>query len=171
MARRVRTREGSQQYESFAAIGGVSVGRAARGRGVFGQVAGPPQVPTGYGAVGRPALAAPEDLVGFGQVGGFDGARFGDALKGEREAFAHAVVGYGQHIGAAQAEDEQHLHGPGADAANFGKAFDDVGVAHLADSGAGGHGAVEGARGKVAQGLDLVAGDAGGAERVVGRVE
>jgi hypothetical protein len=33
------------------------------------------------------------------------------------------------------------------------------------------HGAVEGARGQVAQRLDLVAGDAGGAQRLVGSVE
>ena len=49
--------------------------------------------------------------------------------------------------------------------------FDDVGVGHLADGGVGGDGAVESAGGEVAQGLDLVAGDAGGAERLVGRVE
>ena len=34
-----------------------------------------------------------------------------------------------------------------------------------------GHGAVEGAGGQVAQRLDLVAGDAGGAQELVGRVE
>ena len=101
---------------------------------------------------GRPALAAAEDHVGLGQVGGFNGARFGQALEGERVAFAHAVVGHGQHVGPAHAEDEQHLHGPGADAAHLGEAFDDVGVGHFADGGVRGDGAVEGAGGEVLAG-------------------
>ena len=109
--------------------------------------------------------------VGLGQIVGRERAGFGHALEGERKALAHAVVGDRQHIGPAQAEDEQHLDGPGADAAHFGEALDDVGVGHFADGGVGGHGAVEGAGGQVAEGLDLVAGDAGGAQRLVGRVE
>ncbi len=59
----------------------------------------------------------------------------------------------------------------GADAAHFGEALDDVGVGHFANGGVRGHGAVEGAGGQVAQRLDLVAGDAGGAQGLVGRVE
>jgi hypothetical protein len=59
----------------------------------------------------------------------------------------------------------------GADAADGGETLDDFGVRHFADGCVGGHGAIESAGGQVAQGFDLIAGDAGGAERLVGRVE
>ena len=52
-----------------------------------------------------------------------------------------------------------------------GEVLDDVGVGHFADGGVGGDGAVEGAGGEVAECLDFVAGDAGGAEGLVGGVE
>ena len=91
--------------------------------------------------------------------------------KGEGEAFADAVVVGGQDVWAAEAEHEEHLHGPFADAADLGEVLDDVGVRHAADAGEGGDGAVEGFGGEVADGEGLVVGEAGGAELLVGGVE
>ena len=45
--------------------------------------------------------------------------------EGDREALADAVVVRRQHVRAAEAEDQQHLHGPAADAAHRGEALDD----------------------------------------------
>ena len=107
---------------------------------------------------------------GLGQVGGFKGAGFGEALEGERKALADAVVGDGR-TSAAHAEDEEHFDGPGADAADLGEVLDDFGVGHFSDGGVGGDGSVEDLGGEVAEGFDLVAGDAGGAEGLIGGVE
>ena len=42
-----------------------------------------------------------------------------ELAEGEGEAFADAVVAGGEDVGAAEAEDEQHLDGPAADAADL----------------------------------------------------
>ena len=99
------------------------------------------------------------------------GLDFGQAEKGEGEAFADAVVGDGEDVGAAEAEDEQHLDGPDADAADLGEAGDDFFVGHTTDGGEGGDGAVEGLRGEVAEGFGFGGGEAAGAEPVVGGLE
>ena len=49
--------------------------------------------------------------------------------------------------------------------------FDDGGVGHFADCGVGGDGSVEGAGGKVAESLQLVARESGGAEGLVGSIQ
>ena len=108
---------------------------------------------------------------GLGRSSAAKGAGFGQTLEGERKALADAVVGDREDVGAAHAEDEEHFDGPGADAADLGKVLDDFGVGHFADGCVSGDGAVECAGGKIAESLDLVAGDAGGAERLIGRVE
>ncbi len=109
--------------------------------------------------------------VGFGEVGGGDLAGGFELAEGEGEAFADAVVVGGEDVGSAEAEDEKHLHGPLADAADLREVRDDVGVGHAADAGEGGDGAVEGFGGEVADGEGLVVGQAGGAELLVGGVE
>jgi len=70
---------------------------------------GAPHVPTGDGAIGAPALAE------CGQL-----ARLGNFFLavGNGESLLHAVVVDGQDVGAAEAEDEEHLDGPRADAAH-----------------------------------------------------
>ena len=61
------------------------------------------------------------------------------------------------------------VHGPMP--RTCGEPLDDFRVGHFADGRVGGHGAVQRAGGQVAQRLDLVAGDAGGAQRLVRRIE
>ncbi len=78
--------------------------------GVFpGVVHGAPHIPTGDGAIGTPAFAE------FGKL-----ARFGNRFFaiGEGETFLHAVIMNRQHVRASQTENQEHLDGPGADAAN-----------------------------------------------------
>ncbi len=133
-----------------------------------GEIAGAPHVPGCHGSIGSPFSGAAEHDVGFGQVGSLDGPGFWELHEGEGVAFANAVVGYGEDVGPAEAEDEQHFDGPRADAADFGEAFDDVGIGHFQNGLMRGHGAIDGFGGEVAHGLDLVAGNAGGAQRVVG---
>jgi len=79
-------------------------------------VAGAPHVPTGDGAVRAPAFSEFEELFGLGHV---------FFAVGERPAFFYAEVMDGQDVRAAQAENQKHFNGPGADAANAGEAFDE----------------------------------------------
>ena len=118
-----------------------------------------------------PAFGSGPDDVGFGEIGGGDFAGGLEAEEGEGEAFADAVIVDGEDIGSAEAEEEHHLDGPCADAANLGEVGDDVFVGHAADAGEGRDGAVEGFCGEVAEGEGFVVGEAGGAELVVGAVE
>ena len=136
-----------------------------------GEVAGAPEVPAGDGAPGLPFFCAAVHDVGFGEVHGGDFVGGFEFAEGEGEAFADAVVVDGEDVGAAEAEDEEHLDGPAADAADLGEVLDDGFVGHTADAGEGGDGAVEGLGGEVAEGEGLVVGEAGGAELLVGAVE
>ncbi len=109
--------------------------------------------------------------VGFGKVhrgdfvGGFEFA------EGEGEAFADAVVVDGQHVGAAEAEDEQHFYCPAADAADLCEVLDDGFVGHALNLFEGGDGAVDGLCGEIAEGEHFVFREAGGAELLVRAVE
>jgi len=85
-------------------------------------------------------------------------------LEGEGEAFADAVVAGGEDVGAAEAEDQEHLDGPLSDSADLCEVVDDDVVGHLPNTGEGGDSAVEGFGGEVAEGEGLVGGEAGGAE-------
>ena len=136
-----------------------------------GEVAGAPQIPAGDGAPGFPFFCAALHDVGFGEEVGGDLGGGLEALEGEGEAFADAVVAGGKDVGAAETEDEEHLDGPLADAADLGEVVDDGLVGHAADAGEGGDGAVEGFGGEVAEGEGLVGGEAGGAELLGGDVE
>ena len=55
--------------------------------------------------------------------------------KRQRVPLAHAVVRHRQHVRPPQAEDQQHLHRPGADAAHLGEPLHDIRVRHLHDGG------------------------------------
>ena len=105
------------------------------------------------------------EKVGGDLGGGLEG------LEGEGEAFADAVVGGGEDVGTAEAEDEEHLNGPAADAADLGEVVDDGLVGHAADAGERGDGAVERFGGEVAEREGFVGGEAGGAELRCGTVE
>src|SRR5260370_33961941 len=76
-----------------------------------------PHVPTGDGAVGAPTLAKGEKLLGFGHV---------LLAVGDGPTFSHAEVVDGKDVRAAQAEDQEHLDGPGADAADGAEPFDEL---------------------------------------------
>jgi len=110
-------------------------------------------------------------LVGFGEVHGGDFVGGFEFAEGEGEAFADSIVGDGQDVGAAEAEDEEHLNGPAADSADLREVFDDVFVGHAADTNECGDGSVDGFGGEVTEGEHLVFGEAGGAELLVGGVE
>ena len=135
------------------------------------EVAGPPEIPTGDGAPGRPLFAATLHVGGFGEEIGGDFDCGLEALEGKGEAFADAVVAGGEDVGAAEAEDEEHFDGPFADAPNLGEVVNDGLVIHATNAGEGGDGAVEGFGGEVAEGEGLVGGEAGGAEFLGGGVE
>jgi len=135
------------------------------------EVAGPPEIPTGDGAPGRPLFCAAFHIGGFGEEIGGDFDCGLEALEGKGEAFADAVVAGGEDVGAAEAEDEEHFDGPFADAPNLGEVVNDGLVIHATNAGEGGDGAVEGFGGEVAEGEGLVGGEAGGAEFLGGGVE
>ena len=79
--------------------------------GVAGAVAGAPHVPAGDGAIGAPAFAEREEFFGFGHV---------LFAVGDGPAFFYAEVVDGENVGAAEAENQKHFDGPGADAADGG---------------------------------------------------
>src|SRR5215469_14438074 len=136
-----------------------------------GQVAGAPHVPACYGAPGFPAFAAFVHLVWFGEVHGGDFVGGLELAEGEGEAFADSVVGDGEDVGAAEAEDEEHLDGPATDSADLREVLDDGVVGHAADAGERGYGAVDSFGSEIAEGEHLVLGEAGLTELLVGRVE
>jgi len=79
-------------------------------------VAGAPHIPGGDGAVGTPAFAECQEFLWFGLM---------FFAVGDGPAFLHAEVVDGENIGAAEAEHQEHFHGPGADAADGGQALDE----------------------------------------------
>jgi hypothetical protein len=120
---------------------------------------------------GLPAFGTGAHDVGFGEIGWGDFVGGFEAEEGEGEAFADAVVVYGEDVGAAEPEDEEHLYCPTANAADLSEVFDDGFVGHATDAREGGYGAIEGFGGEVAEGEGFVVGEAGGAELLVGAVE
>src|SRR6516225_1018924 len=73
---------------------------------------GSPHVPACDGAVGPPALAEFQEFLWFGHM--FLAVRHRPALLDPE------VVNW-ENVGASQAEDQEHLYGPGADAADRNK--------------------------------------------------
>ena len=155
MLRGVPLWEWRRWADNFLRASVVGVARVWSGFDRFGEVAGSPEVPAGDCAPGCHFFARVND-VGFGEVHGGDFVGGFELAEGEGEAFADAVVGDGQDVGAAEAEDEEHFHGPFADAADLGEVLDDGFVGHAADGFEIGDGAVEGFGGEVAEGEGLV---------------
>ncbi len=141
---------------------------ASGGRSGFGEVACAPEIPTGDGAVRGPFFGAALHDSGFGEIGSFNCAGFGEAEESEREAFADAVIGDGKNVGAAETEDEEHLDGQATNAANGGESSDDFSVGHFLESGILLHGAVEDALGEIFHGAGFVGGDTAAAQEFVG---
>ncbi len=139
--------------------------------GFVGEVAGAVHIPACDRAPGLPASGAFADDVGFGQKRGGDLLCWLEALEGEGEAFADAVVIDGQHVGSTEAEDEHHLDGPLTDAADLGEMLDDGVVRHAADAGEGRDGTVERLGSEIADGEGLGVREAGDAKLLVRRVE
>src|SRR6185503_6902982 len=93
-------------------------------------LARPPEVPGRHRPERTPALAAAEHLAGCGQ---------GLLAEDPGEALPHAEVIGGQHVRAAQAEDEEHLHRPPADPADGIQPADDLLIRKRADLAQGRH--------------------------------
>ncbi len=123
--------------------------------GVAGAVAGAPHVPGSDGAVGTPAFAESQEFFGFGLV---------LFAVGDGPAFLHAEVVDGENIGATEAEDQKHFHGPGADAADGGQAFDEFLVGEFLRVIECGDDAFNSLFGEVFHGHCLCAGEAGFAQ-------
>ena len=79
-------------------------------------MAGAPHVPARDGAVGAPAFAESEEFFGLGLV---------FFAVGDGPAFLYAEVVDGENVGAAEAENQKHFNGPGADAADGSQALDE----------------------------------------------
>ncbi len=86
------------------------------GGGVACTLESAPHVPTGDGAVRAPAFAEGEEFFGTGLV---------FFAVGDGPAFLYAEVVDGKDVGAAEAEDQEHFDGPGADTADGDEALDE----------------------------------------------
>ena len=125
------------------------------GGGVACALEGAPHVPTGDGAVGAPPFAEGEELLGLGHV--FFTIGYGPA-------FFYAEVVDGEDIGAAEAEDQEHFNGPGADAADGDEAFDEFFVGESLGLLERGDDAIDGFLREVFHGEDFCAGETGFAQ-------
>src|SRR5579884_1274033 len=98
----------------------------------FFEIDGAPHVPARYGAPGSPALGITCKFIGRGQQNFV--AVLLPLAEGERKSVTDAVISNRQHIGPAQAENQQHVDGPHPDAANLRQLLDDRLVATDGDS-------------------------------------
>ena len=105
--------------------------------------------------MGAPEFAACTDFGGLGH---------GGEAEGDAEAVAHTEVVDRQDVGSAELEDEEHLGGPAADAADGDKAFDDGFVLEFRELGASGNDALERFGRDVAEGGGFGGGEARGAQ-------
>jgi len=118
-------------------------------------LAGAPHIPGGDGAVRAPAFAEFQEVFGRGHV---------LLAVSDSPAFANAEVVDGKNIGAAEAENEKHFDGPGADAADRYEALDELLVGEFVGFLKGRHGAINGFLSEVFHGKDFCTGKAGFAE-------
>ena len=83
---------------------------------------------------------------------------------GDGPAFFDAKVVYGEDVWAAEAEDQKHFDGPGADAADGDEALDELVVGHFFGLFEGGDDAVDGFLREIFHGEDFCAGETGFAQ-------
>ena len=145
--------------EAFAAdFGGADFAHG----GVAGAVAGAPHVPASDGAIGAPALAEGQEFFGLGFV---------FLAVGDGPAFLYAEVVDGENVGAAQAENQKHFDGPGADAADGSQAFDEFFVGEFFRVFERGDDAFDCFFGEIFHGDDFGAREAGFAEGLFAELE
>lgn len=130
--------------------------------GVAGTFEGAPHVPACDRAIGAPAFAKGEELFGFGHV---------LLAVGDRPAFLHAEVVDGENIGAAEAKDQEHLDGPGADAADADKTLDEFLIRHGQGLFVRGHDAPKRLSRQILHRENFCAGEAGFAEDRLAQLE
>jgi len=126
------------------------------GEFVAGAIEGAPHVPGSDSAVGMPALPEGEKFLR---------ARHVFFTVGDGPAFFDPEVVDGKNIRAAEAENQKHFNGPGADAADRDEALDEFVVGEFFSLLEGGDDAVESFLGEVLHGENFCAGEAGFAER------
>jgi len=123
--------------------------------GIAGALAGAPHVPACDRTVGAPAFAEGKEFLGLGH------ALF---AVGDGPAFFHSEVVDGEDVRAAEAEDQKHFDGPGADAADGDEAFDEFFVGEGLRLFECGDNALDRFLREVFHGEDFCAGKAGFAE-------
>ncbi len=144
---------------SFAAdFGGADLAHG----GVAGTMAGAPHVPAGDGAVGTPALAESEEFFGFGLV---------FFAVGDGPAFLYAQVVDGKHVGAAEAENQKHFDGPGANAADRSQPLDEFFVGEFLRVFESGDSALDRFFGEIFHGDNFRAREAGFAKSLFAQLE
>src|SRR2546428_74890 len=116
---------------------------------------GAPHVPRGDGAVGTPAFAEGQEFLGRGHL---------LFAVSDGPALSDAEVVDGENVGSAQAEDQKHFDGPGADAADRDEALDEFFVGVLFGLFEGGDDPFDGFPGAIFHGEDFCAGEDGLAE-------
>src|SRR6266849_6998398 len=132
------------------------------GGGVAGALEGAPHVPTGDGAIGAPAFAEGEEFLGLGHM---------LFAVGYGPAFFDAEVVDGEDVGAAEAEDQEHFDGPGADTADGDETFDELFVGKFLGLLERRDDAVDGFLREVFHGEDFCAGETGFAEDGLAQLE
>src|SRR5229473_6449630 len=130
--------------------------------GVAGALAGAPHVPTGDGTIRAPALAEGEEFLGRGHV---------LLAVGDGPALPDAEVVDGENVGAAETEDQKHLDGPGPDAADGNKAFDELLVGQFVGFFERRDDAFDGFLSQIFHGENLCAGEASFAERGLAKLQ
>ena len=122
------------------------------GGGVTGLFEGAPHIPGGDGAVGAPAFTEGQEFLRTGHV---------LFVVGDGPTFLYAEVVDGEHVGAAEAEDEEHFDSPGTDAADGDQTFNKLVVGEFQGFFVSGNDTVDGFLGEVLHSQDFCAGEAG----------
>src|SRR4051812_40732273 len=99
-----------------------------------------PQIPACDGSKWPPALSIMYQVLRFRQL--FHSIN-------QREALTHRKITDGQHVGAPEPEDQQHLHCPAPDAAHLCQSLDDLFVLHPSEARKGRDRAIDSSCGKV----------------------
>src|SRR6185436_18325042 len=116
------------------------------------KIGGAPEIPARYGAIWFPLYAGFYQIFGRGEL----------ALAIERsEAGANAIVVHWPNVWATQAGDEQHFHGPAADAAHLREPLDQFLIVHAMCFGQGRNSAVDSLAREIANRQQLVGGEPG----------
>ena len=140
---------GAFRLGAFAADSG---GADCVGDFVAGAFEGAPHVPAGDGAVGAPAFAEGQEFLGLGHM---------FFSVGDGPAFFDAEVVDGEDVRAAEAEDQKHFDGPGADAANGYEAFDEFLIGEFLGFFERRDDAFDGLLGQILHGKNFCAGESG----------